>query len=46
MKLPKITFATVKSAAAVVLGNFLYALVVKLFCFRLDWSPAAPQVSL
>ena len=31
MKLPKITFATVKSAAAVVLGNFLYALVVKLF---------------
>ena len=31
MKFPKITFSTVKSATTVVLGNFLYALVVKLF---------------
>lgn len=31
MKFPKISFSAVKSAVAVVLGNFLYALVVKLF---------------
>lgn len=31
MKFPKITATTVKSAAAVVVGNMLYALLVKLF---------------